>query len=141
MSWQRKHGLSRHPLFRRWKNMRQRCLNPNNNAYPRYGGRGIKVCDQWVNDFKAFHDWSLGNGYDENLELDRMDNNGDYSPDNCRFTTTVENCNNQRRNVKYQFNGELLSLPQISRLTGVKRTTILARIKLQGLSINEAVAK
>lgn len=76
--------------YRTWVGMRQRCSNPNNPKYKRYGGRGIKVCDEW-NDIKSFQEWSLSNGWKEGYSIDRIDNDGDYCPNNCKWVSVSEN--------------------------------------------------
>jgi hypothetical protein len=92
-----RHGLSNHKLHNVWRNMKDRCSNPNRNAYPDYGGRGISVCEIWKSDFKSFFDWAMENGYQEGLELDRINNNGNYEPENCRWITHAENMQNRVR--------------------------------------------
>lgn len=82
-------------LYKVWSNMKSRCNNPNSGQYKWYGERGIAVCDEW-NEYKPFMEWAISNGYSENLELDRINNNGNYEPSNCRFITHKENCNNRR---------------------------------------------
>ena len=81
-----KHGLSNTRLYNIWRDMKNRCLNPNNVGYPNYGGRGITVCAEWL-EYQPFHDWAYTNGYMDDLFIDREDNNLGYSPANCRFVT------------------------------------------------------
>lgn len=89
-----RHNLSKHPLYKVWKTMKHRCLNPNAEHFARYGGRGISVCAEWLNDFQNFYNWAVANGYQKGLQLDRIDNDGDYEPNNCRFATRTENMRN-----------------------------------------------
>lgn len=91
------HGLYDSPLHSVWTNMKTRCYNPKTWNFKNYGGRGIRVCDEWLNDFKSFHNWAIKNNYTQGLQLDRINNDGDYSPDNCRFVTAKENCQNRIR--------------------------------------------
>lgn len=89
-----RHGMSRHPLYRAWRNMKARCLDPSRKEYRRYGGRGISVCREWMksDDFLA---WAKTHGYRRGLTLDRRENDGDYTPDNCRFVTRLEQQKNR----------------------------------------------
>lgn len=89
------HGLSKHPLYKVREGMKARCLVITHHAYARYGGRGIKICDEWLNDFKAFYDWAIANGYEQGLQIDRINNDGNYEPSNCRFVTPKVNIRNQ----------------------------------------------
>lgn len=81
-----------------WRGMKRRCSNPNYGQYKNYGGRGIKVCDEWNNEYIAFRDWALSHGYEENLTLDRIDNDGNYEPNNCQWITKSENSKKQWEN-------------------------------------------
>lgn len=85
------HGGSGDRLHRIWRHMKDRCTNPHNKSYHRYGGRGISVCDEWMNDYSAFRSWALSHGYTENLTIDRIDNDGNYTPNNCQWLTASEN--------------------------------------------------
>ena len=94
------HGLRYHRLNSIWRGMKTRCYNQKSLEYSNYGGRGIKVCDEWKNDFKAFYDWAMSNGYRDNLTIDRINPFGNYEPSNCRWATYEEQAKNKRKNFK-----------------------------------------
>lgn len=93
----RTHGMSKTRLYRIFYKMHERCYKPTNDNYKYYGGLGVKICDEWVNDFPAFKNWSLMNGYKEDLTIDRIDPSKDYEPNNCRWITIQEQQKNRRK--------------------------------------------
>lgn len=113
-------------IYWAWKSMKQRCKNPNCKAYKNYGERGIKVCEEWE-EFEPFLSWSLSNGYSKGLDLDRKDNDGDYTPDNCRWISREENINNRRNTIKISVNGETLPETVWARKIGVDRALMQTR--------------
>ena len=129
-----KHGMSvRYPrLYKVWASMKTRCNNPNRDNYSRYGGRGIYVCEEWNNSVEPFVGWSLENGYEEGLQLDRIDNDGPYSPNNCRWVTASENCRN-KRNTKYlTLCGVTKPVIEWSEILGISRYTLYYWISEHG---------
>jgi len=117
------HGITNTSIYGVWQSMRQRCNNPNRTKYKDYGARGIKVCDEWQN-AETFAKWANENGYQPGLQIDRIDNNGDYSPENCRFVTPRENSRN-RRNTKYlTLNGETKSVAEWCEIVNISPFTI-----------------
>lgn len=138
-----KHGKSHSRLFPIWQSMRQRCNNPKNHAYDRYGGRGIKVCKAWDEDFEAFEKWALANGYDENAvgkscTLDRINNDGDYEPRNCRWADGKVQNNNKNNCVFIEYSGQRKTIAEWSEITGLSHSTILGRIR-RGWGVEEAL--
>ena len=132
-----KHGYSKHPLYDCWVSMKARCNNKRNPKFPSYGGRGITVCKEWENDFCSFLEWSLKNGYDEQLTLDRIDNNKGYFPKNCRWTTRKVQQNNTRHNKHIEYNGQTKTLSQWCELLNLSRSAVNYRL-MNGYSINDA---
>lgn len=121
-----KHGLSKHPLFNVYTTMIHRCYSIKSKSYKSYGRRGIKVCEEWFEEFLNFYNWSLDNGYKIGLQLDRIDNNKEYSPKNCRFVSRNTNANNTSKSLFYIVNGmKYNSLSEASKENSVSKSTIL----------------
>ena len=133
-----KHGLTKTPLFRTWSNAKSRCCDKNSTPFMDYGGRGITICEEWLNDFQAFYDWAMENGYKEGLTLDRIDNNKGYSPENCRWTTIKEQSNNRRSNKHLEFRGESKTISQWADTMGIDKETIYKRLK-NGWEVEKAL--
>jgi len=132
------HGKKYTRLYSIWCAMRQRCGNRNCINYYLYGGRGIKVCESWDNDFIVFYEWAMNNGYADNLTIDRIDSNGNYEPSNCRWSNMQTQQNNKRNNAFITVNGETHTLAEWGRMKSLKRDVIRSRIK-RGWEPEEAV--
>lgn len=117
------HGDHKTRLYGIWASMKKRCLSKNNCNYPRYGGRGIKVCDEWL-DYLTFKKWALSNGYSDDLTIDRIDVNGNYCPENCRWATMKEQQNNRRNNKKITYNNETHTVSEWAEITHISRHTL-----------------
>lgn len=132
------HGKKYEMERRVWLGMRARCHNPKHQAYPRYGGRGIFVCDEWINDFDRFYE-DMG-PRPEGMTIDRINNDLGYSKENCRWVTYKENNRNTRRNVAADINGRKMKVHEIAEATGQKESTIIYRIK-RGLATEAIMSK
>lgn len=131
----RKHGGAhtgkQEPTYKVWAGMKRRCYAPAYKQYADYGGRGIVVCDEWREDYAAFREWALGSGYAEHLDIDRVDNDGPYSPDNCRWVTRSQNLRNRRTNRLETAWGETKTLAdwgEDARCT-VSKGTLASRVR------------
>lgn len=106
------HGQTGTRIFNIYCNIKQRCYNENNKRFHDYGGRGIRMCEEWSNSFQSFYEWSIENGYSEELTIDRKDVNGNYEPQNCRWATMIEQANNKRTNINFTFFGVTKNLKE-----------------------------
>lgn len=120
------HGMSRTRIYRTYCGMKARCDNPNDQHYKDYGGRGIKICKYWrgIMGFTHFYEWAMKNGYKENLTIERIDVNGNYEPSNCKWITNSEQQGNKRNTKRYNINGELLTMRQLSVKYNIKPYTL-----------------
>lgn len=124
-------------LMRIYHNMKQRCNNPNNTVFSRYGGRGIRVCDLWECSYNEFAAWALLNGYRDDLTLDRIDNDGNYCPENCKWVTRKEQANNRHDNVFVEWNGQRKTITAWAESLGFSDRTLWSRIQ-SGWSVERA---
>lgn len=130
-------------LYRVWRGMKERCYSEKHKSYKRYGGRGIKVCDEWLHDYEAFRAWSYANGYDENAKygkcsLDRIDFDGNYCPENCRWVDYKVQANNASYNRLLTLNGETHTLSQWAEITKIPYDRIKQRLQ-RGYTDEEAL--
>jgi hypothetical protein len=132
------HGESKTRLYYVWLAMRNRCYRPGVNGYENYGGRGIEVCNEWKQSYEAFRDWSLSHGYKQGLQIDRIDNDGNYSPQNCRWVTHYKNMQNTRKNKKVYFHGKWQTRSEIADTYHISKRLFKDRLA-HGWSVEEAL--
>lgn len=133
------HGLSGTRLYGIWSGMKNRCMNKGHPSYKHYGGRGIAVCDEW-HDFLKFREWAEANGYEDKLTLDRVDNDGGYHPENCRWVNQEDQANNKRNTVRYDYRGGRYTIAELSEMSGVRKHILRNRIH-NGMSVEDAASK
>lgn len=134
------HGYSRTRLHNIWANMKARCKNKRCPTFKHYGGRGISVCKEWMESFEAFRDWALRNGYSEGLEIDRINNDGNYCPENCRWATRKQQNRNTSQNRMITINGTTKNISEWAELSGVNYFTIRWRLR-NGISGENLLTK
>lgn len=125
-------------LYFVYNSMKDRCKNKNTKNYKNYGGRGIRVCDEWNNSYEFFLKWALSNGYREGLQLDRIDNNGNYSPENCRWVSCKQNLNNTRMNNLITYKNKTHTISEWADMFKINYMTLYRRIK-DGWDIERAL--
>ena len=128
-------------LYQSWLNMKRRCFNHNCPKFKNHGGRGITVCNDWVSDFVKFHDWAISHGYEDNLTLDRKNNDGNYEPDNCTWSTSYQQNINRRNTRHITFSGETKSLSEWSRITGIKPSVLSLRLFTHRWSVERSLSQ
>jgi len=134
----RKHGRRTDPIYRTWAGMIQRCENPHSNAYHRYGGAGVTVCDEWRKDFAKFHA-DMG-PRPQGTSLDRIDGTKGYEPENCRWASVVEQARNRKNAIKVTYDGNEVYLVDICEKLGVAYGTAYHRLKKLGCTVEEALS-
>lgn len=132
------HGKSKTRLYRIYQKMKRRCYRPEEKYYENYGGRGIDICDEWREDFQAFYDWAMENGYSDDLSIDRRDNDKGYSPDNCKWSTAKEQANNTRSTIFITYKGNRKPVSEWSKIIGIRQDTLSNR-KRKGWSDEKCI--
>ena len=134
------HGLTNHRLYNVWEGIKARCNNPNYNQYKDYGGRGIKICDEWANDASVFIKWGIANGWRKGLTIERVDNDGNYEPSNCKWVTWIEQGKNRRNTRKLTYMGRTLRIEEWAKELGFCHGTINDRIYNRKWSVDRALS-
>lgn len=135
----KKHGMSKLPLYNIWSSTKNRCYNKKCQDYKDYGARGIIICDEWLNNFQSFYDWAIANGYKEGLTIERINTNGNYNPNNCRWATNKEQQNNKRSNRLIEYKDKKQTISQWAEKLGIKYTTLYSRLNKLNWDIERAL--
>ena len=142
-----KHNKSNTRLYRIWNGMKTRCYHTCHDSYKNYGGRGIKICKEWYGDFEVFEEWAVLNGYNDTLSIDRIDNDGDYCPENCRWVSVSQQSSNKRprqyraykRSYIWEIDGVKKSMVDWCKEYGLSRTMVEYRVNVKGMSPKDAL--
>ena len=126
-------------LYKIWNSMKCRCYTVSSGAYFKYGAKGIRMCNEWKNDFVAFYNWALANGYSDELTIDRIDYRGNYEPSNCRWADIRTQANNKSNVRKYEYNGELHTMTEWSEIMNINYGALWERLNVLGWSIKKAL--
>lgn len=132
------HGMSRTRLYRCYRDMLSRCKGTAKCSKANYRDRGIIVCEEWRNSFEAFRDWALSHGYRDDLTIDRIDNDGNYEPSNCRWITKADQNLNTRQNHFITYRGETHTVKEWALILGIKPSTLRSRLNTYGWTVDEA---
>ena len=128
-------------LYRIWNSMKNRCYTKGTTSYEKYGAKGVVICDEWREDFMAFYNWALANGYSDELTIDRIDFTGNYEPSNCRWATINEQANNKSNVIRLEYNGAKKTISEWSAITGIPAPDIWQRINRLKWSIEKALTQ
>lgn len=134
------HGMTNTHIYGIWSSMKARCFNKNATAYKDYGGRGVVMCDEWKNDFESFYQWALSSGYEQGLSIDRIDNDKNYCPENCRWVTSDVQASNRRSNRNITYSGETHTVTEWAQKFNKNPKTIFNRI-YSGWDCIDAITK
>ena len=126
-------------LYKIWNSIKCRCYTISSGAYFKYGAKGIRMCDEWKNDFMAFYNWALANGYSDELTIDRIDYRGNYEPSNCRWADIRTQANNKSNVRKYEYNDELHTMTEWSEIMNINYGALWERLNVLGWSIEKAL--
>lgn len=133
------HGDSRSGLYYVFMGMHKRCYNNKSNSYIYYGGRGITICKEWLNNYPDFKKWALGNGYKKGLEIDRKENDGIYESENCRWVTRIDNINNRRNTLRIEYENRIKTIGEWAIVYNLKRPTLYSRIFIRKWDVEKAL--
>ncbi len=135
------HLLRKHPLYRIRTGMLTRCTNENEPCYKNYGGRGITVCEEWRTDFLSFYNWAIENNWEKGLEIDRINNDGNYEPMNCRFVSRKQNTRNRRSTVMLKYLGETKAMSEWAEIYKIDLRLLWSRLFVGNWSLEDALTK
>lgn len=133
------HGMTNSRLYNIYRGMIDRCNNKKQTGYKNYGGRGIKVCDEWLSSFESFYEWAINNGYSEELSIDRINNDGNYEPSNCRWADSYTQQNNTSQNIVFEYDGKTQTLAEWARELNLSYYALWKRINKYGYSFEKAI--
>lgn len=144
--WHETHAGKKERLYGVYRGIIKRCENKNDRYYDRYGGRGIKICDEWRNDYAIFREWAYAHGYDDTANkyectIERVDNDKDYCPENCIWTSMIRQCNNRSSNHLIEHNGDIHTISEWSLILGIRKDTIRRRIVNYHWSVDRALTE
>lgn len=123
------HGMTKHRLYKIFNGIKTRCTNDKNNRFSRYGGRGISICKEWTDDYINFHNWAMSNGYKEGLSIERINNDGNYEPNNCEWIEFKEQCKNRKNTIRVLYKDKIYCLMDFSKIVNIPYSTLKNRTK------------
>ena len=133
-----KHHMSNAKIYHVWQSMKHRCYLKSDSNFYKYGARGILVCDEWLNDFEAFYNWAISNGYKDGLRIDRIDVNGNYEPSNCRWADKITQANNRRNTKMITYKDRTQALTNWCRELNLNYKAVRTRIYAYNWSVDKA---